>query len=278
MTDLKQCTKCKQEFPATTEFFYPMKTSRQGLTARCRTCTLETNRQRTIPLNTDPNILKRCGKCGNEYPATTDYFSPDKQGVYGVTAQCKTCRRENTQRWRDENPGKVDEYNKNYYAEHKEQENTRSKQFHIQNSERINKRHRDNYEENPENSRRATQRWRKKYPIKHALQSHRRRTRLENLPNTLTETEWEKAVEHWNGYCAYCGIKSDNLTLDHFIPSNNKLCPGTVAKNIIPACFPCNASKGDRSVRHWLKMKFGEEHAKLAIEKIEKYFESVGEE
>jgi len=272
---VKKCSNCHTSYPATTEFFYPLKTGRYGLTAKCRTCTLEINRQRNIPLNTDPNILKRCSKCGSEYPATSDYFSPDKQGTYGVTGQCKTCRRENTQKWRDENPGKVEDYNKSYYAEHKEQENARSKQFHIRNSERVNKRHRDRYEENPENSRGATQRWRKKYPIKHALQSHRRRTRLENLPNTLTEAEWKNAVAHWDGCCAYCATKPDNLTLDHFIPSNSKLCPGTVASNIVPACFPCNASKGDRSARHWLKVKFGEERAKLAIEMIETYFESL---
>lgn len=34
---------------------------------------------------------KRCSKCGNLYPATTDYFSPQKSGKYGLKSWCKQC-------------------------------------------------------------------------------------------------------------------------------------------------------------------------------------------
>lgn len=37
--------------------------------------------------------LKRCSKCGKEYPATTQFYSPAKRGKYGVTSRCRECAR-----------------------------------------------------------------------------------------------------------------------------------------------------------------------------------------
>src|SRR5687768_1970113 len=68
---LKSCTACKTEYPATSEYFYPLPTGKYGLTSRCRECALERNRQRIVEINTDPNIIKTCTKCGATYPATT---------------------------------------------------------------------------------------------------------------------------------------------------------------------------------------------------------------
>lgn len=40
----KTCTKCKNEFPATLEFFYKNKGGKYGLTPRCKTCVNEDNK------------------------------------------------------------------------------------------------------------------------------------------------------------------------------------------------------------------------------------------
>lgn len=309
---VKKCSNCHTSYPATTEFFYPLKTGRYGLTAKCRTCTLEINRQRNIPLNTDPNILKRCSKCGSEYPATSDYFSPDKQGTYGVTGQCKTCRRENTQKWRDENPGKVQEYSKNYYWTHREEQLAKNRDWHRNNKERRRKSHRDWYEKNADHARKKRRDWyqdntdaareydQKRYeakadeirlhsrqwkaanPDKVQLQEQKRAARERGLPDTLTRLEWREAVKHWHGRCAYCGELFDRelrkQTLDHYIPLVSPNCPGTTAVNCVPACLTCNTSKGPKNASEWLQQKFGEAHAVLVIKTIESYFESLSSE
>ena len=63
--------------------------------------------------------------------------------------------------------------------------------------------------------------------------------------------------EKWNHQCAYCGTKEKHkeLTLDHVIPLAKM---GTDDYfNLLPACRPCNLSKGRSSVRQWY---FDSEH------------------
>lgn len=51
--------------------------------------------------------IKICTKCCKELPATREYFSPDKQGKYGLQSQCKTCRRKHQKKYRQTEKGKV---------------------------------------------------------------------------------------------------------------------------------------------------------------------------
>ena len=86
---------------------------------------------------------KVCTKCGEEKPATTEYFFKDKRGKYGIAARCKECclayqraiytsekgrrrylaRKDKhyaaVQRWREANKTKVDAYNKKHRASEK---------------------------------------------------------------------------------------------------------------------------------------------------------------
>jgi 5-methylcytosine-specific restriction endonuclease McrA len=53
--------------------------------------------------------------------------------------------------------------------------------------------------------------------------------------------------ESWDYKCAYCGEHAESL--DHVLP---KMKGGlTVAKNLVPACLPCNRKKGHREVFSW---------------------------
>jgi len=38
-------------------------------------------------------ITKKCSKCGEEKPATTKYYNKAKTGIYGLTAECKECKK-----------------------------------------------------------------------------------------------------------------------------------------------------------------------------------------
>ena len=92
----KVCTACGRTLPATEEYFHKHKNGKYGLTAQCRECNNNKNRARNNPVNTDPNILQRCTKCGKRLPATTEYFSKLKTGKYGLATECKECHSRRT--------------------------------------------------------------------------------------------------------------------------------------------------------------------------------------
>lgn len=75
----------------------------------------------------------------------------------------------------------------------------------------------------------------------HAATHSARRARLRAAAGRFTPSEWLALVDEWSGLCAYCGMARP-LTADHRIPLSRG---GTNdIGNILPACRPCNASKG----------------------------------
>jgi 5-methylcytosine-specific restriction endonuclease McrA len=56
----------------------------------------------------------------------------------------------------------------------------------------------------------------------------------------------------WDYRCAYCGAElGAKPTIDHVVP---KACGGlTVPNNLVACCMACNASKGHRPWREWLR-------------------------
>jgi 5-methylcytosine-specific restriction endonuclease McrA len=60
----------------------------------------------------------------------------------------------------------------------------------------------------------------------------------------ITAEQWNEIKSLFGNRCAYCG-KSAALTMDHVVPVTKGGEHGPT--NIIPACLPCNSSKGARS-------------------------------
>ena len=85
------CTICGREFPATVEYFHKNKNGKYGLKPTCKECINNKKRAKNNPVNTDPNILQRCTKCGKRLPATEEYFYKSKNGKYGLMNECKEC-------------------------------------------------------------------------------------------------------------------------------------------------------------------------------------------
>ena len=99
-----------------------------------------------------------------------------------------------------------------------------------------------------------TRQWRKKNPISTRLSAYRRIYR--ESTGSITERDWQRALNRANGCCSYCGEKS-KLTLDHVVPLSRG---GTnTIGNVVPACQSCNSSKHARLLIEWRARK-----AKLA--------------
>lgn len=220
--------------------------------------------------------LKRCTKCGNEYPLTHEFFYRTKRSKSGFHAQCKPCFNELNRKWKQANHDKVLEGSRRQYRNNTEKRRKSSRDWRKRNPEKVQASNRRHRLENPDSLRL----WRAANPDKDRAAIHRRLARKRSLPDTLTPKQWQRCFEWWNYTCAYCGAQRDFwnvIEADHFIPLGSPDCTGTTALNIVPACRSCNSSKNNNNAAEWLQFKFPRKWRKV-LKRIETYFEWVREQ
>lgn len=86
---MKTCTKCKQEFPETTEYFFKKKGGKNGLNAQCKKCHMEAVRA-------NPNFMKqqRASWLRTRYKLTPEQFETMLEQQKGRCGICKEERNE----------------------------------------------------------------------------------------------------------------------------------------------------------------------------------------
>lgn len=125
--------------------------------------------------------LKRCSKCGTEYPATTDFFPQRSDSKDGLRGQCRDCIHawrlqyyadhkqeaiEYATQWNQEHPNKRKEYVHRYYETHKEYISEYNRlwwQEHPEMSAEYSRRH---YAQDPEKYRIKSRRWHREHKNK----------------------------------------------------------------------------------------------------------------
>jgi hypothetical protein len=123
------------------------------------------------------------------------------------------------------------------------------------------------------------------YKASHRVQQanlqRNRAAKKKALPDTFTHEQEQFCRQYFHYTCVYCGKEEGFLwcvAMDHFIPLDSPLCPGTVITNMLPACSGqdgCNISKKNREPHAWLIRKFGKRKATAILRKIEAYFAVV---
>ena len=195
---------------------------------------------------------KKCSKCGQELPATNEYFFSTKKNKDGFFGQCKLCVAEYQKQYRTNNKEYIAKCKKQYRAEHKGPTDERNKQYRAANKERLREHDRQYrkqyYVTNKERITERDKQWKKNHPELRRIADQRREARKRQLPATLTREQWQVIMDCFNNKCAYCGKKKP-LEQDHFIPLSKG--GGYTHNNIIPACGSCNASKRDRDFKEW---------------------------
>lgn len=292
----KQCTTCKHDFPATTEYFYKKKSGKYGIMARCKKCIsdickrrYEANREHVIETN------KKYRKANPGY--AKQYAANNKDRI----------RKWNRQ-WRENNREYISEYRKQYYEANREQRKQYlvanrdriaeySKQYRKDNHNRIieisrqyNSVNRERAKQYREDNRERIVDSEKQYRKTHKgklmakIRNQRREARKLSLPDTLTASDWQHALNYFNGRCAVCERPLNDLFethkthFDHWIPLNHDTCPGTIPKNIVPLCGGvdgCNNRKQSQLPKGWLVDTFGQRKAKVILKRIEDYFASL---
>jgi 5-methylcytosine-specific restriction endonuclease McrA len=79
------------------------------------------------------------------------------------------------------------------------------------------------------------------------------------LDECILASQIERLFDSHGWSCYYCGLQSVDhgvMTLDHFIPFMKG--GSNTIQNCVPACFGCNASKGDRDPREFILPITGE--------------------
>lgn len=77
---------------------------------------------------------------------------------------------------------------------------------------------------------------------------------LQALQRREAVKQWRQSIKEAFGCkCAYCGVKSEQLTLDHIHPKTKG--GEDLATNIVPACQRCNHEKGSNNWKMWFKQR-----------------------
>ena len=108
-------------------------------------------------------LFKQCSKCGEILHVSR--FHKSKSGKYGVRKICKECRKEisekyrennkeciliNKKQYREKHKDEISEKNKQYYLEHKEEKKEYQKRYYQEHKNNINNYHKNIYIENKE--------------------------------------------------------------------------------------------------------------------------------
>ena len=107
---------------------------------------------------------KICTKCGEELPATSEYFNKHPQGKFGFNSKCKACEKEYKKKYYQQNKdGKIKdyltknqekireskkEYRKEYYKNNRDELLKQKKQYYEDNKERMLKYGKEHYKKN----------------------------------------------------------------------------------------------------------------------------------
>lgn len=192
-------------------------------------------------------LPKRCTKCGNYYPPTSNFYHKNKATKDGLRYECKTCHKKDGQRyfqenkdkcyssqqaWEDRNKEYLTKWYADYYQAHKDKYYERGKKW--------NEEHRDKCRE-------YDKRYRDKYPEKVRVKFNRRRNAIgAHTPQEVTQHLVTQKYKCW-----WCGrrITGKNYHVDHRIPLSRG---GTdYANNIVISCPHCNMSRADRLPHEW---------------------------
>lgn len=104
--------------------------------------------------------MKKCTKCGIEYPATVEFFNRDKTRKDGLKSWCRVCVREYYQENKDsyrehyqENKDRILEYNREYRQKNKDSILENNREYYQKNKDRKREYIREYYEKNKDRRR-----------------------------------------------------------------------------------------------------------------------------
>lgn len=233
--------------------------------------------------------MKRCTKCGNEYPLTAEFWHKSGDSVDGFKARCRSCRNQDNRayearnyekvserkrlwqknnpdktnatslRWARANPEKRKAIDARYYLNNKDKVRDRGRLYAQNNPEWKREQNKKAYRKNRGNIKEGAKRWRRQNIVRVTEYSLRYRARKRNAEGTFTESEVWALFREQEGYCFHCGCDLIPIGFhrDHWIPLTRG--GSNWISNIRMLCAPCNLSKHDKLPHEWCPEKYSPE-------------------
>ncbi len=141
-------------------------------------------------------------------------------------------------KWRAEHPKRA-----------KALDREKSKRYADKNREKVRQANREWVAANPEKAKAFTKAYNQANPHKAREAAKRRRVRVQGGEIcSVSEKDWQRLCRRHDNKCAYCG-QARVLQKDHIIPITRG--GRHSIGNLLPACKPCNSSKGPRLLTEW---------------------------
>lgn len=213
--------------------------------------------------------MKRCSKCGEEFPATPDYFSRHGKGL---RPECKVCQKarnaaryqakrdailEQNKRWREENPEKQREIGRQWRAKNpdsvkaaqqRHRQSTRDKsaayarQWRAANREHCRSYEREYRGENREKIREQQAKARAENRLRFRSYNAKRYAMQLAAGGTYCAADIERLYAEQDGLCRWCSEPlSDGFEVDHVIPLSRG--GSNSPENLAVTCMSCNRRK-----------------------------------
>lgn len=231
------------------------------------------------PMSDSTISLKRCSICGLEFPATTEFFYRNHNGL---RADCKNCRRaydkrrydrvrdhrllqmrqwyaenrdyklEQSRLWHEANKEYRRLYKKEWYATHRNYALEYMRNYRVLNLDEVRARNRDWHYQNLHRSRKSHQEWYKANPERRRVYSARRRSRIKASGEQFNAIDVLVQFKSQKGLCWWCEkpLDPDNYHIDHRVPISKG--GGNSAGQIVISCPTCNLSKKDKMPWEWI--------------------------
>lgn len=188
---------------------------------------------------------------------------PKTYGKFAAATGLKPGTNEYKRAWAKANRERRLAHQRRYHETHTEQRREYGKRYRTENPEKRRATCKAWRENNPDHARklkregmhrarlrdpqkfvRRSAAWMKAHPETRNICRENRRARL---LGRVTTAEWQEILRAHDGKCRYCG--APGRTMDHVVPISRG--GRHEAANIVPACRPCNASKGNKMLSEW---------------------------
>lgn len=251
--ETRTCTSCKQELPATDEYFHWQKRKDGSYVLRsyCKKCRIATEKAR---YEADRERIL-------EYHRQLYIDNPEPKKAYARRRRIEKPEivREEQRLYRLNNQDKIKADKRVWHQANKERKKVQWAAWKVANPERakdIQRRYRARHRVR-ENARISA--YQKLYPEKCLARRQNRRAREVNAEGSFTTQDIYNLWLDQEGRCAYCGCAINyrgkgKFQIDHVMP----LVKGgtNYPSNLALCCKPCNQSKGHSDLIPWLIRKF----------------------
>lgn len=196
---------------------------------------------------------KTCTKCKTAYPL--DGFPPNKSAGDGRHSWCRPCCYAASQDWRERNRQRQRQAERARYAANPENGRAKSRRWRERNRKATREAARKYYAENQGERLVYAKKYRE---LNRSLIRKRARERYAANPGLYRLRARERAftgetaayvAELLEQPCAYCG-STEQIEIEHVVPYSRG--GKTEPDNLVPACLPCNRSKGAKTPTEWL--------------------------